>query len=40
MDLADRVRNSPDLGGQLGEVMILFRARTRNVHSGSQNALE
>jgi cation diffusion facilitator family transporter len=40
MDLADRVRNSPDLAGQLGEVMILFRARTRNVHSGSQNALE
>ena len=40
VDLAERVRGNPGLEGQLGEVVILYRARTRNVQPGSQNALE
>ena len=40
VDLAERVRGKPGLEGQLGEVVILYRARTRNAHPGSQNALE
>ena len=40
VDLAERVRGNPGLEGQLGEVVILYRARTRYVQPGSQNALE
>ena len=38
VDLAERVRAYPGREGQLGEVLILYRARTRNVQHGSRNA--
>lgn len=39
VELAGRVHGHPGLEGKLGEVLILYRARTRNVRLGSQNAL-
>lgn len=40
VDLAERVHAHPGLDGQLGEVLILYRARTRNVQASSQIAPE
>ncbi|TVP89842.1 MAG: cation transporter [Thioalkalivibrio sp.] len=38
VELAERVRANPGLEGQLGEVLIVFRARTRNAQTVSQSA--
>lgn len=40
VELADRIRERPGLEGPLGEVLILYRARTRNVHPTGASALE
>jgi cation diffusion facilitator family transporter len=38
VELADLVRGRPGFQDQLGEVLILYRGRTRNVHAGSGSA--